>query len=153
MRSLIPILMAAFALLFLPGCTSSYSKIKIKDLPATVVANQSQGDYGTAEFMRVKSVRLGEWLQVQKFALESGYDLGEPEMLRLAGQKTVYQVAWRDAVKWCNAKSAMEGLTPVYFYRGVVFKNGAGGPELNSRSNGYKWVASPSLRIAKINLR
>jgi hypothetical protein len=46
----------------------------------------------------------------------------------------------------------MQGLTPVYFYRGSVFKKGSGKPEIDNRSNGYKWITYPNMTIAKINL-
>lgn len=152
MKPLIRCILASSLLLAFQAC-ASHSKVKIKGYSATPIAKHGQGDASTAEFTRVKTISLGEWIQVQSFAAQNGYDLSEPEELRIPGNKTIYQVAWWDAVKWCNAKSSMQGLTPVYFYRGAVFKKGSGTPEVNPRSNGYKWVTSPVLTIAKINLR
>ena len=152
MKHLIRCILASSLLLAFQAC-ASHSKVKIKGYSATPIARHGQGDASTAEFTRVRTISLGEWIEVQKFAAQNGYDLPEPEALLIPGNKTVYQVTWRDALKWCNAKSSMQGLTPVYFYRGSVFKKGSGTPEIEPRSNGYKWVTSPILTIAKINLR
>jgi hypothetical protein len=73
--------------------------------------------------------------------------------MTLPNKKVVYEVSWWDAIKWCNAKSTMHGLTPVYFYEGNIYKRGINTPEINPRSNGYKWAAEPTLKIAQINLR
>lgn len=43
---------------------------------------------------------------------QSGYDKGG----RPAGSNhPVVQISWFDCVKWCNARSEIEGLNPVYF--------------------------------------
>jgi hypothetical protein len=36
----------------------------------------------------------------------------------------VHAVNWYDVIKWCNAKSQQEGLTPVYTYNGSTYKSG-----------------------------
>jgi hypothetical protein len=151
MKHLIRCILASALLLSFQACASQ-SKVKIKGYSATPIAKHGQGDASTAEFTRVKTISLGEWLKVQKFAAQNGYDLREPEALRIPGNETIYQVTWWDAVKWCNAKSSMQGLTPVYYYRGSVFKKGSGKPEIDNRSNGYKWITYPNMTIAKINL-
>jgi len=40
----------------------------------------------------------------------------------------VHSISWYDAVKWCNARSEMEGLTPVYYTNAAhtdVYKTGS----------------------------
>ena len=50
----------------------------------------------------------------------------------------VRSVSWYDVVKWCNAKSQMEGLTPVYQVSGAVYKTGQSIPTVNSAATGYR---------------
>lgn len=51
----------------------------------------------------------------------------------------MHSVSWLDAVKWCNARSEREGLTPVYRNDdGSVFKAGASAPTPNWSANGYR---------------
>jgi len=64
------------------------------------------------------------WDQVRNWALTNGYtdlaagDAGWNDNLsQPAGQSNhpVVNVNWYDCVKWCNARSQKEGLTPVYY--------------------------------------
>ncbi len=50
----------------------------------------------------------------------------------------VYDVTWFDAVKWCNARSEQEGLTPCYQVGGVVMRTGETAPTVNWTANGYR---------------
>ena len=53
-----------------------------------------------------------------------GYDIGG---VGAAGGDThpVRSISWLDAVKWCNAKSELEGLTPVYTHAsGMIYRLG-----------------------------
>lgn len=50
----------------------------------------------------------------------------------------VFNIAWTDMVKWCNARSEMEGLTPCYYYNGQVMKQGEGPPVWDRGANGYR---------------
>lgn len=66
-------------------------------------------------------VTWGEWKAVRTWAAANGYDIGS----RGAGcedDHPVHTVNWYDVVKWCNLKSELEGLTPVYSYNGSTFK-------------------------------
>jgi sulfatase modifying factor 1 len=84
-----------------------------------------------------------EWQQVREWAANHGYDLQD------VGQGSgdnypVTNVSWYDAVKWCNAKSEMEQLSPVYEVNGEVYKNGdfgeRGSPVVKqkTKSKGYR---------------
>jgi len=53
------------------------------------------------------------WTNVRNWALTNGYDMaaGSADM----GEHPVVNVNWFDCIKWCNALSEMEGLTPCYY--------------------------------------
>jgi len=72
-------------------------------------------------------VTLEEWQKVRKWAVANGYDFNQGASHGPAYPVT--QVNWYDAVKWCNAKSEMKGLDPVYHFNGEIFKKGEFGEE------------------------
>jgi formylglycine-generating enzyme required for sulfatase activity len=86
-------------------------------------------------------VTWGEWKVVRDWAGLNGY-----RDLAGAGAGTgdnypVHSVSWYDVVKWCNAKSQKEGLTPVYEVSGGLhepYKNGQLVPVVNGAANGYR---------------
>ena len=53
------------------------------------------------------------WLQVHAWALSNGYSINAGESKDVS--HPVQEVTWFDCVKWCNARSEMEGLTPCYY--------------------------------------
>ncbi len=54
------------------------------------------------------------WDEVRNWAVENGYpDL--PIGYAKGLDHPVVQINWYDAVKWCNARSDRDGLTPVYY--------------------------------------
>ena len=62
----------------------------------------------------------------------------------VAENHPVQYMSWKEAVKWCNLKSEMERLTPVYTVNGTVYRQGdlggegGGFPEVNRSANGYR---------------
>jgi formylglycine-generating enzyme required for sulfatase activity len=84
-------------------------------------------------------VTWGEWKVVRDWAVANnkGYDLAGVG----AGNGDnfpVTDVSWYDVVKWCNARSEKEGLTPVYKLNGATYKTGEVAPTLNASVNGYR---------------
>ncbi len=77
------------------------------------------------------------WGLANGYALYSGASFG-------GGNQPVHSVTWFDAVKWCNARSQMERLTPCYYTdtaQTVVYKTGDAGlsPAMVKWSaNGYR---------------
>jgi formylglycine-generating enzyme required for sulfatase activity len=68
----------------------------------------------TREIHLTQPPQYGEWTRVRNWGITRGYRF---EQLGTASSKTdpVEGIGWRDLVKWCNAKSEMEGLQPCYF--------------------------------------
>jgi formylglycine-generating enzyme required for sulfatase activity len=50
----------------------------------------------------------------------------------------VQKVSWDNVVRWCNARSQKEGLTPCYTVGGAVTKIGTTVPTVNWSANGYR---------------
>ena len=58
-----------------------------------------------------------------------------------AASHPVQTVDWYDCVKWCNARSQLAGLTPVYYTDAgltVVYKTGEVTPYVNKAANGFR---------------
>jgi len=65
-------------------------------------------------------VTWGEWRAVRVWAVTRDYDLAGVGA-GCADDHPVRSVSWLDVLKWCNARSQMDGLTPVYTFNGAVF--------------------------------
>lgn len=65
----------------------------------------------------------GWWENVRAWGLTHGYtDL--PAGTGKGTNHPVHSVSWYDALKWCNARSEMEGMAPCYTLTGAVFRTG-----------------------------
>jgi formylglycine-generating enzyme required for sulfatase activity len=77
------------------------------------------------------------WDSVRAWALNNGYtDLATGG--GKANDHPVHSVNWWDVVKWCNARSQVDGLTPVYNVGGTVMKSGTAVPIADYSANGYR---------------
>jgi formylglycine-generating enzyme required for sulfatase activity len=86
-------------------------------------------------------VTWGEWKVVRAWAATNGYDLagaGGTIPSNGADNLPVVNVSWYQTVKWCNARSQMEGKTPVYLVSGAVYRTGDSVPEVDANANGYR---------------
>jgi formylglycine-generating enzyme required for sulfatase activity len=82
-------------------------------------------------------VQWGEFQAVRTWAAANGYDIGSAG----AGAGTnfpVTDVNWYTALKWCNARSEMEGRTPVYRASGAIYRIGDAVPDVDAAANGYR---------------
>jgi hypothetical protein len=68
-------------------------------------------------------VTKAEWDAVRGWAITNGYAMNVGS--GTASNHPVHTVNWYDVVKWCNAKSEMDGLAPVYQVGGVTYKTGS----------------------------
>jgi len=89
-------------------------------------------------------VTWDEWQKVIQWGVNNGYrDLANVGQ-GAAGSHPVKNASWYDAVKWCNAKSEMNGLSPAYFANNEVYRTGEFGPEgsiavtFDQSSSGYR---------------
>lgn len=67
-----------------------------------------------AFFLQARETTKAEWDKVRVWALRNGYEF-ENTGFGKATDHPVHTVNWYDVVKWCNARSEMEGLTPCYY--------------------------------------
>jgi formylglycine-generating enzyme required for sulfatase activity len=88
-------------------------------------------------YMGKHEVTKALWEEVRTWAVTNGYtDLATGE--GKATNHPVQTVSWWDVIKWCNARSQKDGLTPVYTVNGDVMKTGTTIPEANWRASGYR---------------
>ena len=88
-------------------------------------------------FMGKTEVTKGLWDEVRIWAIANGYsDLAAGQ--GKAANHPVYGLKWFEVVKWCNARSEKEGLTPCYRVDGEVMRAGEMDPTLNGSANGYR---------------
>jgi hypothetical protein len=110
---------------------------------SSALAGQTVSAFHIARF----ETTWAEWKQVRTWAAANGYDIGT------AGQGSgdnhpVRNVNWYEAVKWCNAMSEMDGLTPVYTLNGTTYKTGQSTPVISLAANGYRLPAEAEWRWA-----
>jgi len=70
--------------------------------------------YVSAFHMDQFEVTKALWDQVYSWAIGNGYTF-EYAGAAKAADHPVHTINWYDAVKWCNARSEMEGRTPAYY--------------------------------------
>ncbi len=90
----------------------------------------------SAFFMGKYEVTHSLWLTVANWANANGYDI--PFGGGKGANHPVHSISWFDMVKWCNARSQRDGLTPVYTVRGAVMKTGTTAPTANWNASGYR---------------
>ncbi len=91
----------------------------------------------TGFFMAKTETTFESWRTVRTWGSTRGYTdlrIGEGK----GTNHPITFISWLDAVKWCNARSEMEGLTPVYTVNGEVMRTGVAAPVANWEANGYR---------------
>ena len=68
-------------------------------------------------------VTWSEWKLVRDWAIQHGYKF-DSKPAGSGPTHPVRRVSWYNALKWCNAKSERERLTPLYLASGKVFREG-----------------------------
>jgi hypothetical protein len=139
----VKILTIYFSLSFTPVVLSGeFVEVSQGVLPAT----SSFSGTSVAKFYIGKhEITWSEWQVVRDYANLHGYDLANIGS-GSADDHPVRDICWYDALKWCNAKSEMDNLSPAYFVSGNVYRSGEFGNAdyayssitLNSTANGYR---------------
>ncbi|MEI7910890.1 MAG: cadherin-like beta sandwich domain-containing protein [Verrucomicrobiota bacterium] len=89
----------------------------------------------SAFFMAQNLITLSDWSTVRTWGLTHGYtDLAVGA--GKAATHPVQTITWYDMVKWCNARSEKEGLTPCYMVSAAVYRT------TNSDAVGCNWAAN-----------
>ena len=84
-----------------------------------------------------REVTKALWDEVRAWGIPRGYtDL--PVGRGKAPDHPVSGVSWFHVIKWSNAQSEKEGLSPVYRVKGAVMRTGETEPTVNSEANGYR---------------
>ena len=65
--------------------------------------------------MDTNDVTVADWIAVCTWAVANGYDLNPTPLFNVPANHPIQAVSWYDAVKWCNARSEMEGRVPCYY--------------------------------------
>ena len=96
----------------------------------------------SAFYMAKHETTTEQWESVRTWGLDNGYTdlpVGNGSLASKGENHPVHLVSWYDAVKWSNARSEMEGLTPCYKVDGAVFKTGTNsGVTCDFTANGYR---------------
>ncbi len=94
-------------------------------------------------YMAKTETSKGQWDSVRTWGSTNGYtDL--PAGDGKATNHPVQNIDWWAVVKWCNARSEMEGLTPCYYTNagfgefGPPFRAGIGQVLVDGEANGYR---------------
>jgi formylglycine-generating enzyme required for sulfatase activity len=89
-------------------------------------------------FMGKYEVTKEEWDLVRAWAYSNGYS-GLTQGSGKAANHPVHTVNWHSIIKWCNARSEMEKLTPCYTVSGTLYKTGTSDAVVcNWNASGYR---------------
>ena len=92
----------------------------------------------SAFYMDKYEVSKALWDEVANWAAANGYDISAASADGKAANHPAYNITWYEAVKWSNARSAKENLTPCYTVGGAVMKTGTSTPDCNFSASGYR---------------
>jgi len=94
----------------------------------------------SAYYFDTNLVSYSQWLTVLNWATNNGYGFVHFGAGKAANHP-VQTVDWYDCVKWCNARSQLAGLPPVYYTDAgltQVYTNGEVTPYVNWAASGYR---------------
>ena len=100
-----------------------------------------------AFYMDRTEVTYAHWKRVYNWAVAHGYSFDHAGSGK-GNSHPVHTVNWYDCVKWCNARSEMEGRTPAYRVGGAIYRTGGSSPTVDLDGNGYRLPTSEEWEYA-----
>ena len=97
--------------------------------------------YVSAFYMGKYEVTKELWDTVRAWALNNGYTdlpVGNGTYASKGANHPVHSISWYAMLKWCNARSQKENLTPCYTVSGSTYQTGNLAPDCNWNANGYR---------------
>ena len=95
--------------------------------------------YVSGFYLQNTEVTKAQWDAVANWAAANGYDINAAGGSGKAANHPVHYVTWYEVVKYCNARSQMEGLTPCYTSGGATYKTGTDASVVcNWNASGYR---------------
>jgi formylglycine-generating enzyme len=98
--------------------------------------------YVSAFYMGKHEVTKELWDEVKTWGAGNGYTdlpVGNGIYASKGANHPVHSINWWAVVKWCNARSQKEGLTPCYTVSGTIYKTGPSDTvDCNWGANGYR---------------
>lgn len=88
-------------------------------------------------YMDTTEVTKALWDQVYTWAIVHGYSFDNAGSGK-AENHPVHTVNWYDCIKWCNARSEMEGRPAVYTVNGSVYRTGQSDNVVQTSACGYR---------------
>jgi formylglycine-generating enzyme required for sulfatase activity len=117
-----------------PPALTGFAYVEAGTLPGS---SQLSGQSVSAFYIAKTETTWGQWQSVRTYAAANGYDIGNSGTGN-GDDYPVTNVSWYQVVKWCNARSEQEGLTPAYQVNGSVYKTGDSAPTVDATANGYR---------------
>jgi formylglycine-generating enzyme required for sulfatase activity len=117
----------------------------VRVMAGTLGDNSSLDDRTVGGFeVESHEVTWGKWKQVREWAVLNGYPDLANRGRGSVDSHPVREVTWHDAAKWCNARSEMEGLPPVYIFYSYetnlvsTYRTGIESPSWYDNTLGYR---------------
>jgi formylglycine-generating enzyme required for sulfatase activity len=89
-------------------------------------------------YLQKTETTKSQWDETRAWGALNGYSDFTAGAGKAANHPIRGGITWWNAVKWCNARSEQEGLTPCYLVEGVVMRSGTVAPTCEWTANGYR---------------